>query len=411
MKSVKIKNYFLIYIISLGIFVTFYLYFKHAVLNDSSISEWLINYQGGFTRRGLSGEILFYLSDFFNLNLRFAIFVTQAFFHLLFLYLLFIYLKDLRLNIIQIFALYTPIFLLYPVAEIEVLGRKEIILFFFFISLLFFSDKKFSKNHVNYMTFIFLPLICFIWEQVILFTPFIASVLIIKNKFKTFKETFLKTLLILFPSIVSIVFIFLSPLSKEGHEIMCNALLERFGDTCYMSAQLLMVNTVYFDTLHIHSNTNLFNYIRYLGIFLIGFLPLNYLLIKSEFILKDNFITKNFKVHILFLLLYLPSIIIFIYGWDWGRWINILYTYSILLYFYFYKNNLIKLKNENFHHIINYISGKKFLSATIFIIFAFGWHPKATLSEDIGSLPVYRIPYKATKFVKIIKTRLKEEKN
>ena len=138
---------------------------------------------------------------------------------------------------------------------------------------------------------------------------------------------------------------------------------------------------------------------------------MNYLLIKSEFILKDNFITKNFKVHILFLLLYLPSIIIFIYGWDWGRWINILYTYSILLYFYFYKNNLIKLKNENFHHIINYISGKKFLSATIFIIFAFGWHPKATLSEDIGSLPGYRIPYKATKFVKIIKTRLKEEKN
>ena len=162
MKSFKIKNYFLIYIISLGIFVTFYLYFKHAVLNDSSISEWLINYQGGFTRRGLSGEILFYLSDFFNLNLRFAIFATQTFFHLLFLYLLFIYLKDLRLNIIQIFALYTPIFLLYPVSEIEVLGRKEIILFFFFISLLFFSDKKFSKNHVNYMTFIFLPLICFI---------------------------------------------------------------------------------------------------------------------------------------------------------------------------------------------------------------------------------------------------------
>ena len=83
----------------------------------------------------MSGEILFYLSDFFNLNLRFAIFATQTFFHLLFLYLLFIYLIDLRLNIIQIFALYAPIFLLYPVAEIEVLGRKEIILFFFFISL------------------------------------------------------------------------------------------------------------------------------------------------------------------------------------------------------------------------------------------------------------------------------------
>ena len=46
----------------------------------------------------------------------------------------------------------------------------------------------------------------------------------------------------------------------------------------------------------------------------------------------------------------------------------------------------------------------------VFIVFAFGWHPKATLSEDIGSLPGYRIPYKAIKFIDILKIRIDESK-
>jgi len=45
------------------------------------------------------------------------------------------------LNIIQIFALFSPIFLLYPIAEIEVLGRKEIILFSFYVSMMIFCQK------------------------------------------------------------------------------------------------------------------------------------------------------------------------------------------------------------------------------------------------------------------------------
>ena len=65
MKKIKIKNYFLSYIFILILFTVFYLFTKHLVANDSSISEWLINYQGGFTRRGLGGEMAIFLSEFF----------------------------------------------------------------------------------------------------------------------------------------------------------------------------------------------------------------------------------------------------------------------------------------------------------------------------------------------------------
>ena len=410
MKTLNIKNYLKFYLFFLASFAIFYLFFKHSVLNDSSISEWLINYKGGFTRRGLGGEILFNLSNIFDLKLRFSIFITQAFFHILYLYLIYLYFRNVRMNIIHIFALFTPIFLLYPVSEIEVLGRKEIILFCFFISLMFFSEKTFSKNYLNFSTFFILPLVCLIWEQSILFAPYIAVLIILKNDFQSFKETFMGILITFFPAILSIVFIFLMPLSKEGHELMCDTLLETFNEQCYMSANLLISNTVYFDTLHIHQNANLSHYLRYLGIFIVGFFPLHYLIYKSEFIFKDNFITKNFNLNRIFILLYLPSILLFSFGWDWGRWINILYTCSVLLYFYLYKNSYIKLNNKTLNMIFALLNKKKYLLIVFFIVFAFGWHPKATLSEDIGSLPGYRIPYKAIKFIDILKIRIDESK-
>ena len=76
------NKYFFIYLIILGFCAVIFLYTKHSVGNDSTISEWLINYQGGFTRRGLVGEICFQIAKFFNSDLRFTILVFQIFFYL-----------------------------------------------------------------------------------------------------------------------------------------------------------------------------------------------------------------------------------------------------------------------------------------------------------------------------------------
>ena len=75
MEKINIQRNFLIYIIFSIFFVIYFLYIKHSVGNDSSVSEWLINYQGGFTRRGIIGEICFQLASFFDLQLRFVIFL------------------------------------------------------------------------------------------------------------------------------------------------------------------------------------------------------------------------------------------------------------------------------------------------------------------------------------------------
>ena len=65
----KFNTLFFTFIVFIFFIAIFWLYQKHNVGNDSTISEWLINYQGGFTRRGLVGEICFKIASFFDLNL------------------------------------------------------------------------------------------------------------------------------------------------------------------------------------------------------------------------------------------------------------------------------------------------------------------------------------------------------
>ena len=132
-------------------------------------------------------------------------------------------------------------------------------------------------------------------------------------------------------------------------------------------------------------------------IFFIGFLPLNLLITKNSFKQNSNFINKNFKLHTVFFILYSPSILLFIFGYDWGRWINITYTFSILLYFFLLKNELITNKlpiNSNF--IKKILSNKKYL-IPLFFIFAFGWNPKTVITGDISTNSLYKIVYNSSK--------------
>ena len=125
MNTKKFDNYFFIYLSLLFLFGIFWLHTKHLVGNDSTISEWFINYQGGFTRRGLAGEICFQIAKYFDLSLRFVIFLFQSFIYTIFLVLIYRFFRNMPTNLIIILSILTPIFLLYPVAEVEVLARKE----------------------------------------------------------------------------------------------------------------------------------------------------------------------------------------------------------------------------------------------------------------------------------------------
>jgi hypothetical protein len=156
----EIKNfdkYFIIYLSILAFCALVNLYTKHDIGNDSTISEWLINYQGGLTRRGFLGEICFHIAKFFNAELRFVIFLFQSTFYIFLLILNFYFFRNIKHNILTLFAIFTPIFILYPVAEVEVLARKEIFLYIYFLGVIYLCSTKSKhvlKNFVKVCIFL-----------------------------------------------------------------------------------------------------------------------------------------------------------------------------------------------------------------------------------------------------------------
>ncbi len=399
MKKYSIKKSFFIFSSFIIFYLIFYLYLKHDVGNDTSISEWLINYQGGFTRRGLGGEINIFIAKILSISLRDAILLVQIVFHSIYVILLFIYINEIKLDIFQIFALFAPIFLLYPIAELEALGRKEIFIFLFFTLIIFFSSMNYSPKIINSLIFLFFPIICLIWEEVILFAPFFAVVLIVKNQLLFFSQVFYKLLKIFSSSIIVMIIIFAFPLSNEGHVMMCEYLQMEFGERCYMSADLLIKNTIYFDTFGVHEKTKFFpHYFRYLMIFSIGFLPLYFCIYKNNFVNSENFITKHFKPVNLYFILYLPIALPFAFGHDWGRWIHILYSLSILLYFYLIKNNVLTTDFDN-NFLAKFLLKRKKTLIFLFFIFAFCWNPKTLISGDIATNSLYKIVYNSSKII------------
>jgi hypothetical protein len=94
-----------------------------------------------------------------------------------------------------------------------------------------------------------------------------------------------------------------------------------------------------------------------------------------------------------------PLILLFAIGSYWGRLVNISYTFTILFYFFLIKNNVIIYDQLKIDYLYKRFIKKEYVLIIIFIFFAFSWNPKTALSGDIGSFPIYRIPYKSIKML------------
>ena len=163
------KNYLFIYLSLLFLLSVFFLYLKHDVGNDSTISEWLINYSGGFTKRGIIGQISISIARFFNSELRDIILYFQVLIIAVYFASIFVFLKKIYIERIYLLCIFTPIFLLYPVYEIEVLARKEIFIFILFLTHLSILIHKFKFANISKLLTFTLSVL--IWEPVIFFLP------------------------------------------------------------------------------------------------------------------------------------------------------------------------------------------------------------------------------------------------
>ena len=164
-----IKLYF-----SLILFLTlYYLAVRNNDLTYNAMTEWVINYQGGFVRRGLLGEVVFQISNLFNLNLRFSFLIFQSFLYLIYYYLIYSLIKDLKPNYFILLSIFSPIFIIFPVAELEALGRKEILIFIaLLISVNLYFRFKNNNLLILFISIIF-PILLLTHESSIFYSFFL----------------------------------------------------------------------------------------------------------------------------------------------------------------------------------------------------------------------------------------------
>ena len=152
--------------------------------------------------------------------------------YVIFTFLLITYIKNVPKNILTIIAIFSPVFLFYPVAEIEVLARKEIFLYVGFIYFLKLCNQTTNKNISLIYVFLIFPILCLIWEPFIFYLPFALFIIMIQHNVDSLKKINLKIIISFLSPLITTIFIVKNLLPPEGHEIMKQSLMDNFNERC-----------------------------------------------------------------------------------------------------------------------------------------------------------------------------------
>lgn len=330
----KILFFYFIYLI-LGIYV-----YSLLQINEFPqkyvFTEWLINYQGGFIRRGLLGELIFNLSTALNLEIKYLILIVQLSFYTIYFIFYYFLFSKIKTNFFWILIIFSPILFAYPLIELMSLGRKDILIISFF---LIYSSINYKSLNSLYFSFIFFfGISTFVHEITFFYLFHYLMIFYINNEFK------LKTKIEKFHIYIFFFFlIFLLYLNLFLHnraiidEIINSYNSEEItaysGAFSHLEPNLL---TVLRGTL---SHATIINVTKFVMVFLLNSLPFLYF-IKFKNI--EYLSTKN--IFVLFFILSLP---IYALVLDWGRVMYLNHNFFSILLLIYFRFNLINLEYLN----------------------------------------------------------------
>jgi len=218
-KSPYLTIYFIVFIFSL--FYRLYNQILSGYYKESwNITEWLINYQGGFVRRGLTGEILFQFNRFFSIDIYTTIIILSLF---LFGGLTFFFFRSFVKNGYPIFILPCVFFMGNPIL-CDFWVRKDTFLLIIFIVVLYLVTKapKFYLLIIN----ILLILTLLIHES-ISFICFPILLFLLSDKFRNYSKrnpNFLKSFMLSALSLSPTLLVFLILILNNGDIDIANAI-------------------------------------------------------------------------------------------------------------------------------------------------------------------------------------------
>ena len=332
-------------------------------------ADWIINYQGGFVRRGLIGEFLFNVHKIFSIRLDLVtlLFVTSLFTSLS--YFLIKSLKYLENSKLDILIFLSPGFVIYPIMNSEVIGRKDILITLVIAFFVFF-EKNYKSKNLLILLIVSISLISLSHSGLLFYTPYLVFLFFLikinRNEVISFKDI----LFILLSLFIILFLIFLNQGTVTQVEEICQSIKQFVIEDCKNSGQFLWLSTPANEHMNFKLSTNYNSYtiIYLLSLFLVNlFLGIKLYLSKFK---TDHFNLNKINPLIILFSLFLFTLPIYILGFDWGRYISMSYSCTFFIYIFCKKNDLFIKYSKN---KIGITSFSKFFFLLFVLIYCFSW--------------------------------------
>lgn len=362
LKTNKFINFLII--ISTFIIILNFLFF---VIEKSPVqySDWLINYQGGFVRRGLPGEIFYQLNRFTSVPLDLVVFISVSLLYIFFAINFIKLAQKIKFNFINLLVFFSPLSFLYPLMEQKISGRKDIIFIFLIIFLVTYLEKLNFKNQ-KYLIILFILISTFSHTGFFVYVPIFFLIFIILNYRIPFKKIFIELMII---SIFSMFFFFLilfnTSIDQNSINNICTSLKEYLPD-CGKSDYIETLNwSLKYEIELVTKIWNKENYIPFYSIaFLLANLPLMLVFFKSRLNKKYIF---NLNPVFIFIIISFFTFPIYFIGADYGRYMHLTYLSLLICYFKGISTKFIIVKNQNYNNI------RKSIMFLIIFLYGFTW--------------------------------------
>ena len=377
------KNYFLIFfIIFLSTFALLKIFNNAVNLDSYEYGEWLINYQSGFIRRGLSGEIIFQLSKIFGNNLQITFFIILSIICIIFYRLNYVLLKDIKFNIFTILVLFSPLLYFFFILINGVGIRKEILLFIFYLwYLINISSRNFNNKDLWKFIFIF-PVLLFVHEGIFFYLPYIFLPILLIKKKEEYKSFIPHFSVLIFTSILSMIIIYFFKGSEKSTFEICQSLKTYTPIGCLERGPIFALKN---DILKDQANNSMLffylgasftSWLGYLIYVIYSFIPLILLF-------KFAVIKNKFSYIIIYFFTIIFSLPLFHVAEDWSRWFSIHIHLTVFLIFFLQNNKIIKYKiSINSKKINDFFMKKKVLFFLLLFSYCTFFHHEEYFSRD-----------------------------
>ena len=341
-------------------------------ISSYAYNELFINYQAGFIRRGLLGELFWKVHNIFSVK-------PLLFFSYLFLtlYLIQIYLftkifKFYSNNYFIFIIIYlSPALILFPIYEINLYFIKDI---FIKLTILFHAsiiieklNEKSVDNYLENLKFIIIPILSIIiliheYQVIFLSIHILLSLAVVKSKNEIIK--ILKIyLLLLLPIFLVLIFI--------GNSIQyenLNLLLKKFeiGDLHSQLSGGFYKAIGGFYKWHFYY----FSYKDFIQLFLSLLLGVGIFFLIFHYLIKQKILKFNNKYQKNYLVFFIPTLLCFLLALDHGRNISLVSTHLVAFYAVL-KVDQRKLTTFNNSISQNFI--QKCLSIVFLLFYIFMW--------------------------------------